>query len=181
MDLVRRFKGQYPVPTYAAEFLLGRYCASIDDEEINEGLQVVERQLSQRTVRAGEQELFKARAKDRGAIKIIDLSKAKLNDREDCFEAELPSLQLKDVRITPELVRENERMLTGGCYAETSLSCDAAMAQERGGRPFGMDALRPFSYRNVMPRIRSSTEGGDSVRQTGRSFLSVALAWNPNP
>ena len=23
-DLVRRFKGQYPVPTYVAEFLLGR-------------------------------------------------------------------------------------------------------------------------------------------------------------
>ncbi len=27
-DLVRRFKGQYPVPTYVCEFLLGRYCAS---------------------------------------------------------------------------------------------------------------------------------------------------------
>ena len=33
-DLVRRFKGQYPVPTYVAEFLLGRYCASVDEEEI---------------------------------------------------------------------------------------------------------------------------------------------------
>ena len=33
-DLVRRFKGQYPVPTYVAEFLLGRYCASVDEDEI---------------------------------------------------------------------------------------------------------------------------------------------------
>jgi len=33
-DLVRRFKGQYPVPTYVAEFLLGRYCASTDEQEI---------------------------------------------------------------------------------------------------------------------------------------------------
>ena len=33
-DLVRKFKGQYPVPTYVAEFLLGRYCASVDDEEM---------------------------------------------------------------------------------------------------------------------------------------------------
>ena len=33
-DLVRKFKGQYPVPTYVAEFLLGRYCASVDDDEI---------------------------------------------------------------------------------------------------------------------------------------------------
>ena len=37
-DLVRRFKGQYPVPTYVGEFLLGRYCASTDEAEIAEGL-----------------------------------------------------------------------------------------------------------------------------------------------
>jgi ATP-dependent Lon protease len=37
-DLVRQFKGQYPVPTYVAEFLLGRYCASVDPQEITEGL-----------------------------------------------------------------------------------------------------------------------------------------------
>ena len=66
-DLVRKFKGQYPVPTYVAEFLLGRYCASMDEEEIAEGLEIVERQLGERTVRAGEEELFKARAKEQGA------------------------------------------------------------------------------------------------------------------
>jgi len=37
-DLARLFKGQYPVPTYVGEFLLGRYCASTDEEEIREGL-----------------------------------------------------------------------------------------------------------------------------------------------
>ena len=66
-DLVRKFKGQYPVPTYVAEFLLGRYCASTDEEEIDEGLEIVERQLREATVRAGEEELFKARAKEKGA------------------------------------------------------------------------------------------------------------------
>ena len=65
-DLVRKFKGQYPVPTYVAEFLLGRYCASVDDEEIAEGLKIVERQLGEKTIRAGEHELFKARAKEKG-------------------------------------------------------------------------------------------------------------------
>ena len=29
-DLVRRFRGQFPVPTYVVEFMLGRYCASTD-------------------------------------------------------------------------------------------------------------------------------------------------------
>jgi predicted ATP-dependent Lon-type protease len=32
--LVRKFKGHYPVPTYVAEFLLGRYCSSTDEKEI---------------------------------------------------------------------------------------------------------------------------------------------------
>ena len=57
-DLVRTFSRQYPVPTYVVEFLLGRYCASIDPVEIEEGLEIVERQLKSRTVRAGEDEHF---------------------------------------------------------------------------------------------------------------------------
>ena len=59
-DLVRQFKGQYPVPTYVAEFLLGRYCASVDETEIQEGLAIVQRQLASRTVRAGEDECASA-------------------------------------------------------------------------------------------------------------------------
>ena len=52
-DLVRRYSRQYPVPTYVVEFLLGRYCASTDPEEIEEGLAIVEKQLQGRTVRTG--------------------------------------------------------------------------------------------------------------------------------
>ena len=65
-DLVRKFARQYPVPTYVCEFLLGRYCASINEEEIQEGLEIVERQLRDRAVRSGEEELFKARARETG-------------------------------------------------------------------------------------------------------------------
>ena len=61
-DLVRKYSRQYPVPTYVVEFLLGRYCASVDEKEIAEGLEIVEKQLKDRTVRTGEEELFKARA-----------------------------------------------------------------------------------------------------------------------
>src|SRR5487761_2361148 len=86
-DLVRKFKGQYPVPTYVAEFLLGRYCASVDDEEIAEGLRIVERQLGEKTVRAGEHELFKARAKDKGQVKLIDIVTARLDAGTDSFLA----------------------------------------------------------------------------------------------
>ena len=111
-DLVRRFKGQYPVPTYVAEFLLGRYCASTDESEIMEGLDIVQRQLEHRTVRAGEEELFKARAKDQGQVKLIDIITARLDAKNDCFLAQLPSLRLNDVRISEDLVKSHERMLT---------------------------------------------------------------------
>ena len=97
-DLVRRFKGQYPVPTYVAEFVLGRYCSSVDEQEIREGLQIVERQLGEKTVRAGEQELFKARAKELGQIRIIDIITARLDAATDSFVATLPSPQLNNVR-----------------------------------------------------------------------------------
>ena len=143
-DLVRKYSRQYPVPTYVVEFLLGRYCASIDEEEIAEGLEIVERQLNDRTVRTGEEELFKARARELGAVKLIDMVKARLDAKNDCYLAELPSVNLRDVRIDDDVVTENERMLTGGFFAEVTLSYDGIIAQEKGGRPFRADGLRPI-------------------------------------
>ncbi len=54
-DLLNQFRKQFPVPTYVVEFLLGRYCATTDEEEIAEGLEIVKRQLQNRTVRTGTQ------------------------------------------------------------------------------------------------------------------------------
>ena len=141
-DLVRKYSQQYPVPTYVVEFLLGRYCATIDEAEIEEGLEIVERQLADRTVRTGDEELFKARAREMGSIKLIDIVKARLDSKTDSFIAELPSLVLKNVRIDDRLVKAHERMLTGGFYAEIRLAYDGAIAQEKGGRPFSIEGLR---------------------------------------
>lgn len=157
-DLVRTFSRQFPVPTYVVEFLLGRYCASTDQEEINEGLEIVQRQLKSRTVKAGEEELFKARARENGEVKIIDLITARLDAKTDSYIASLPSLRLNDVRITPSLVNEHERMLTGGFYAEVTLNYDAAIAQESNGRPFGVEALREIqlSKRDVLDTLAAA-------------------------
>jgi ATP-dependent Lon protease len=154
-DLVRRFKGQYPVPTYVAEFLLGRYCSSINESEIQEGLEIVQRQLQSRTVRAGEEELFKARAKAEGRVKLIDIVTARLDAKNDCFLATLPSLRLNDVRISEELVRTHERMLTGGFYAEIELHYDPSIAEEKNGKPFGVESLREIqlSKRDVLETL----------------------------
>ncbi|MFZ4725739.1 MAG: anti-phage BREX system Lon protease BrxL, partial [Paludibacter sp.] len=134
-DLLENFRKTYPVPTYVIEFLLGRYCATVDEDDIQEGLDIVKRQLQDRTVRTGEEEYFKSKAKEKGSIKLIDIITAKLDTVSDSYVATLPSLMLTKVRISSELVNANDRMLTGGFYAEIELEYDAAIAQEKNGRP----------------------------------------------
>ncbi len=168
-DLVRTFSRQFPVPTYVVEFLLGRYCASTDPEEIEEGLEIVQRQLTDRTVKAGDEELFKSRAREKGEVKIIDLLSARLDAKTDSYLATLPSLRLNDARISPDMVRQHERMLTGGFYAEISLAYDAAIAQEKNGRPFGIDSLREIqlSKRDVLETLdRARSQFGTEAWKT---------------
>ena len=147
-DLLAPFRKTYPVPTYVIEFLLGRYCATTDEEEIQEGLEIVKRQLQDRTVRTGEEEYFKSKAKEKGSIKLIDIITAKLDTNTDSYVATLPSLSINKVRISSELVNTNDRMLTGGFYAEIELEYDAAIAQENSGRPFGIKSIRPIQLSN---------------------------------
>ena len=178
-DLVRRFRGQFPVPTYVVEFMLGRYCASTVPEEIEEGLQMVQAQLSDRTVRAGEEELFKSKARDRGSVRIIDILTARLDAKTDSYLVTLPSLRLNDVRISDKVVLDHDRMLTGGFYAEVELGYDASIAQEKGGRPFEILNLREIqlSTRDILEKVAA----GRSTLSTRewRDFLLRSVGLEP--
>jgi ATP-dependent Lon protease len=178
-DLVRTFSRQFPVPTYVVEFLLGRYCASTEQDEIDEGLEIVQRQLKSRSVKAGEEELFKARARENGEVKIIDLITARLDTSTDSYVATLPSLRLSNIRISPGLVNEHERMLTGGFYAEISLNYDAAIAQENKGRPFGIESLRgiQLSKRDVLDNLSEARKAFTS--DEWKEFLIRSIGIEP--
>ncbi len=177
-DLVRTFSRQFPVPTYVVEFMLGRYCASTDQDEIDEGLEIVQRQLKSRTVRAGEEELFKAKALETGEVKIIDLVTARVDNKGE-YVASLPSLRLMDVRISSELVNQHERMLTGGFYAELGVTFDVAIAQEAKGRPFGITSLREIqlSKRDVLETL--SKARGEFTTEEWKSFLLRSIGIEP--
>ncbi len=179
-DLVRAFSRQFPVPTYVVEFLLGRYCASVNQEEIDEGLEIVQRQLKSRTVRAGEEELFKSRAREQGEVKIIDILTARLDAKSDSYIATLPSLRLNDVRISDELVNQHERMLTGGFYAEITLEYDAAIAQEQRGRPFGIVGLREIqlSQRDVLDTLVKARHA--FTEEEWKDFLLRSIGLEPS-
>lgn len=158
-DLLENFRKTYPVPTYVIEFLLGRYCSTTDEQEIQEGLEIVKRQLQDRTVRAGEEEFFKSKAEKEGKVKLIDIVTAKVDDKGN-YNANIPSLRLSKVRIPSDMVYANDRMLTGGFYAEIELEFDKFIAEENGGKPWGVINLRPIqlSQRNVLDVLYKGRE-----------------------
>jgi ATP-dependent Lon protease len=179
-DLLEQFRKTYPVPTYVIEFLLGRYCATTNEAEIQEGLEIVKRQLQDRTVRPGEEEYFKSKAREQGSIKLIDIITARLDTGSDSYVATLPSLQLNRVRISAEMVNSNDRMLTGGFYAEIELEYDAAIAQENNGRPFGISNIRPIqlSQRNVLDILYKGRE--NFTLEEWKDFLIRSVGMEPS-
>jgi ATP-dependent Lon protease len=62
--------------------------------------------------------------------------------------------------LLKNLVQENDRMLTGGFYAEIEVEYDAAIAQENRGRPFGVRTIRPIqlSKRDVLEILYKGRE-----------------------
>ena len=178
-DLVRRYSRQFPVPTYVVEFLLGRYCATTDETEIEEGLKIVQRQLEDRIVREGEAELFKARAREKGQAKLIDIVRARLDQKSDCFLVEIPSLQMRDVRISDSLVHDNERMLTDGFYAEITLIHDSSFLEEKKN-PFGVEALRAIqlSKPDVLDVLKRGRERFNT--EEWKAFLLRSIGLEPS-
>ena len=167
-DLVRKYARQYPVPTYVVEFLLGRYCASTDEKEIDEGLQIVEKQLQRPHGAHGRGGALQgASHEEGGSIKLIDIVKARLDAKNDCYVAELPSLALTDVRIDDELVRDNERMLTDGFYAEVTLEYDGDhRLRSKAGGPSRIAVAAPDPDVEV-GRARRACQGRASLHDRG--------------
>lgn len=179
-DLIEPFRKSFPVPTYVIEFLLGRYCSSTDEKEIEEGLEIVKRQLNNRTIRAGEEELFKSRAKESGSIRIIDIITAKLDSRNDVYVSTIPSLRLNDVRIPDQMVTDNDRMLAGGFYAEIEVEYDPSIAEESQGRPFGVINIRPIqlSSRDVLEELYKGRES--FTLEEWKDFLIRSIGMEPS-
>ncbi|NCB40849.1 MAG: ATP-dependent Lon protease, partial [Erysipelotrichia bacterium] len=69
-DLTKLIKEGANVPVYVLEYLLGMYCASNDDEVIEEGLKSVKNILSENYVRPDEAEKVKSKIKELGHYKV---------------------------------------------------------------------------------------------------------------
>ena len=72
-DLVKKLKVGFNVPVYVLEYLLGKYCSTINEEEIRAGLEQVKSAIAERIVHGDQSELVKARLQKSGSLKLIDL------------------------------------------------------------------------------------------------------------
>ena len=59
-DLVQDIKSGVNVPTYVLEYLIGQYCATDNEESLEEGLEKVKQILSKHYVRPDEAEYVKS-------------------------------------------------------------------------------------------------------------------------
>ncbi len=116
-DLTKLIKEGANVPIYVLEYLLGMYCASDDEEVINQGLEKVKQVLAENYVRPDEAEKIKSKIKECGNYKIIDKVEVKLNEKKDCYEATLANTGIKGVYVPDNFVRKYEKLLVGGIWS----------------------------------------------------------------
>ncbi|MCU8092479.1 protease Lon-related BREX system protein BrxL [Shewanella sp. SM20] len=141
-DLTKQLKEGANVPVYVLEYLLGMYCASDDDEVVREGLENVKKILAENYVRPDEAEKVKSLIRERGSFKVIDKVGVKLNQKKDVYEAQLSNLGIKDAVIPSNIVKQNEKLLTGGIWCIITLNYFYEEGQKTS--PFSVAMLKPI-------------------------------------
>lgn len=147
-DLTKSMKQGYNVPVYVLEYLLGMYCATDDDDSLQEGIERVKKILSDNYVRPDEAEKVKSKIRELSQYTIIDKVTVKLNEKIDTYEAEFSNLGLKNVPIAPFYVKEFEKLLEGGiwCILKMEYFFDEEVKLKS---PFSISSLKPIQMPNM--------------------------------
>ena len=147
-DLTKTMKQGFNVPVYVLEYLLGMYCATDDEDTLNDGIERVKSVLSDNYVRPDEAEKIKSKIRELGQYSVIDKITVKLNEKKDLYEAEFSNLGLKGVPIAPYYVKEYDKLLQGGIWC--ILKMDYYFDEEvKNASPFNISNLKPIQMPNM--------------------------------
>ncbi|WP_415293970.1 protease Lon-related BREX system protein BrxL [Clostridium perfringens] len=147
-DLTQKLKQGANVPTYVLEYLLGMYCATDDEESINEGVERVKNILSDNFVRPDEAEKIKSKIREMTRYTVIDKLTVKLNEKRDIYVAEFSNLGLKDIEISSNYVKDFDKLLGGGiwCIVKLEYYYDE---NEKLSTPFIIESVTPIQMPNM--------------------------------
>jgi len=147
-DLTKLIKEGQNVPIYVLEYLLGMYCATDNDEQIEEGLERVKSILSENYVRPDEAEKIKSKIREIGTYSIIDKLTVKLDEKKDIYIAQFSNLGISGVGISPDYIKKYEKLLAGGiwCILQMDYFHDEANTKVSA---FQIRSLKPIQIPNV--------------------------------
>ncbi|MBS3198942.1 protease Lon-related BREX system protein BrxL [Turicibacter sp. ISU324] len=169
-DLTKSIKEGANVPVYVLEFLLGQYCSSDDPEIIEEGVKTVKKILSDNFVRPDEAQKVLSILRERGSYTVIDRITAKLNIKQDRYEAEFSNLGVKEILLDPEYVSKFDRLLCGGIWCIVQLDYEF-MEEDKKTNPIRVRKLTPIQ----MPHIDLDEIKEARNEFTKEEWLSILL------
>lgn len=143
-DLTKKIKEGANVPVYVLEYLLGMYCATDDEDSINDGVEQVKKILADNFVRPDEAEKVKSKIKELGKYTVIDMVTAKLNEKKDCYEAEFSNLGIKGVEISSSYIKKYDKLLSGGIWCILKMNYHYDEELRGVVSPFIIDSLTPI-------------------------------------
>ncbi len=147
-DLLHRIKKGTNIPSFVLEFLLAKYCASDDHDEIENGIQAVLETLQQNYVRADESNKAQSTVQQKGSHKFIDKVHVSFNEREKKHWAEMENFGSRRIAIPEKFYRDNDRLLEGGIWAEATVAHNDI---EDDDYAFFIEALKPIQLSRFDP------------------------------
>ena len=139
-DLLHRIKKGTNVPTFVLEFLLARYCASDDEDEMEAGLEAVLYSLHDNYVKPDEANAAQSKVATKGKHRFIDKVHVRYVEREKRHWATLENFGSQRIAIGEKFYRDNDRLLEGGIWAEVTLAYNDI---EDDDYAFYIEDLRP--------------------------------------
>jgi ATP-dependent Lon protease len=151
-DLTQIIRGTSKAPSYVIEFMLGKYCANLfDDDEVRDGLQIVQQEVAEYIPRGDETEVIKSAIRERPPRRIIDLVKVELDEKIEggVYWATLLTANIKNVRISSEIVTRYERLLMAGAWCNIRVDYDDSFRIGKTVYPFVIQRLEPVQVGRV--------------------------------
>ena len=140
-DLLHEIKQTVNVPSFVLEFLLSRYCASEDPEEIEEGKRAVLQTIEKNYVKPDDSNKAQSLVEQKKRHKFIDKIHVKYVEREKRYWAEMENFGSKRIAINPQFYQKNEKLLESGIWAEITLAYNEVQEDDYA---FYVEELRPI-------------------------------------
>lgn len=142
-DLLHQLKGGENVPSYVLEYLLGKYCASDNEDEIRLGIAAVKDTLTRNYFRHDEANKAQSMVEQKGKHRFIDRIDVRFLASESKYWASLDNFGFNRIHISQDYYKRYERLLEGGIWAIVDVEY---LPNDDGakGSPFHIADLKPI-------------------------------------